>query len=530
MNYRGPEDRDFLERPEAFGKPDGESPFLERPEAFGKPRPERREEPPLVDQRLHPVGMLLDALGTIRQWIGVAAFPGLAALFGGGFRPTTLVMIFFFAFVLVVFAAVWGVLSWRATTYEVRGGTFTLRRGVVQKSERSLQLERIQSVDTVQGVIQRLFNVVEVRVETAGGGSDPDVKLPALSREAARVLQERLTGHQRRGAEETARPEREVLRSLSVRELLVAGATSGQIGVAASLVAGASQLVQQVLPETLAARVFEVLLPRSVGMALLFAGVLLVFAWILAIGGTFLSYYGFTLSRTEENLHIRRGLLKRYESTIPLARIQAVRVVEGVLRQPFGLAFLRVDSAGYGAEEGTSTTLFPLLPVREVHRLLETAAPEFAAPVKDVEPVPGRALRRYLIRASIPAVIVGGIVAFNLWFATDSLLWPALAGLLLPPALLHGWLRFRAAGWNYADDRLLLRFRNLARTTVVAPRKRLQSRTLSRTPFQRRLGLASFEVQVASGSTGAEFSVLDLDRDDARDLLERTRPRAARGS
>lgn len=499
---------------------------MEYPEAFGKPEPEAAsgepEAAPLVDQRLHPVGMLLDALGTVRQWIGLAAFPGLAALFSGGFGFGTVALLIFAATTLVVLAAVWGVLSWRATNYEVREGTFTLRRGVLQKSERSLQLERIQSVDTVQGVIQRAFNVLEVRVETAGGGSEPDIKLPAVSRAAARDLQERLTAYQRRGrAAEDERPEREILRQLGVRDLLIAGATSGQIGVAASIVAVGSQLVQQVLPESLAATIFEAILPQSVAMALLFVGILLLFAWVLAIIGTVLSYYGFTLSRSEDNLHIRRGLLRRHEATIPLTRIQAVRVVEGVMRQPFGLAFVRVDSAGYGAEEGTSTTLFPLLPIREVSGLLAAAAPEFAAEVKNVEPVPRRALRRYLIRGAIPAVLLGGIVGVNLFFITGAWNWPALALALLPPFLFLGWLRYRAAGWRFADDRLTLRFRNLARTTVVAPRQRLQARTVSQTVLQRRLDLASLEVLVASGSTGAGFDVLDLDRATARELLGR---------
>lgn len=486
--------------------------FLERPEAFGKPTAER--EPPLLDRHLHPVGMLLDALGTIRQWIGIAAFPSLAALFGGGLRPGTLVLIGFFAVLLVVGAAVWGVLSWRATTYSVAGDTFTLRRGVVQKSERSLRLERIQSVDTVQGVIQRLFGVVELRIETAGGGSEPDVRLPALSRETAEALRERLTRvHRETGGGEE--PEREVLRTLGVRELLVAGATSGQVGVAASLLAGATQFVQQVLPETLAARLFEAILPRDAGTAVLYVAALLVFAWLLAIGGTFLAYYGFTLSRSGDHLHIRRGLLNRYEATIPLARIQAIRVVEGVLRQPFGLAYLRVDSAGYGAEEGTSTTLYPLLPVKEVPGLLEAAAPEFAAPVREVGPVPRRALRRYLIRAVVPVLLLAAPLSYFFYP------WGMLALLLALPAAVLGWLRFRAAGWNYASERLTVRFRNLARTTVVVPRRRLQSRTVSQTPFQRRLHLASLEVQVASGSTGAGFSVLDMDADDALKLLAR---------
>src|SRR5215213_256170 len=122
------------------------------------------------ERRLHPIGMLLAALDTIRRWLGVAALPGVAALINGEFGVRALLLVLLGVALLSALSVVWGVLSWRATTYRVSGGAFHLKRGVLQKSERSLPLERIQSVNTVQGIAQRLFGVVEVRVEAAGGG------------------------------------------------------------------------------------------------------------------------------------------------------------------------------------------------------------------------------------------------------------------------------------------------------------------------------------------------------------------------
>src|SRR3712207_8102641 len=83
-----------------------------------------------------------------------------------------------------------------------------------------------------QGIVQRAFGVYEVRVETAGGGtSEPDASLPALGRGATEELRRGIEGARREpiGAEEAPGPE--VLRRLSTRDLLLAGATSGQIGV-----------------------------------------------------------------------------------------------------------------------------------------------------------------------------------------------------------------------------------------------------------------------------------------------------------
>ena len=76
--------------------------------------------------------MLIAAIKTVRRWIGAAAIPGVAALAGGGWQMTTLILVG--AFIIITGSALWGLLSWRATTYEVSCGAFHLRQGVIQKN------------------------------------------------------------------------------------------------------------------------------------------------------------------------------------------------------------------------------------------------------------------------------------------------------------------------------------------------------------------------------------------------------------
>jgi putative membrane protein len=476
-------------------------------------------------RHLHPAAMLIDAIKTVRRSLSAFVIPGIAFLMSRGFDAGTIALVLLGALVVAVLAAFWGFLSWRATIYEVAGGVFRLRWGVVQKNERAIPLDHIQSVDTVQGIIQRLFNVVELRIETAGGGaSEPDASLAALDRAVAEALRREIAGSRREPVEtETSGPA--VVRKLETRDLLLAGATSGQIGVALSLIAVASQLFDNFLSQNLAQRLLETFAPRSVTTALLYVFILGLFAWLLAIGGTVLAYTGFTLSRDGDFLYIRRGLLERREATIPLARIQAVRIMEGVLRQPFGLASLRVESAGYGQDAGVSTTLFPLLPRKEVHGLLLEAAPEFAV-APPLNALPRRALRRYVFRSTLPFLVLIFAAALLSSLVFDLAAWVFAALLLLLPAALFGWLRYRDAGWALEEDRLVVRSRFLGRTTAIAPRRRLQSRATLRSPFQRRVRLATFEAQVASGGGGAELRVTDLGADAADALIENLGPGA----
>ncbi len=76
--------------------------------------------------------MLLAALTTVRRWVGAAALPGVAALLGGEYGMRTLLLVLAGVALLGVLSAAWGVLSWRATTCRVAGGTFHFKQGVLQ--------------------------------------------------------------------------------------------------------------------------------------------------------------------------------------------------------------------------------------------------------------------------------------------------------------------------------------------------------------------------------------------------------------
>jgi putative membrane protein len=476
------------------------------------------------ERHLHPVAMLIGAIRTLRRWIGGLVFPGIVLLMSQGFSLRTVVLFLFGILVVATLAALWGFLSWRATTYAVSGNAFRLKRGVLQKSERTIPLDHVQSVDTVQGVIQRAFDVVEVRIETAGGGtSEPDASLSALDRPAAHALRREIEGS--RKAQTGVTPGPAVLRELSTRELFVAGATSGQIGVAFSVLAVGSQFFDNFLSDDFVRRLVETLAPNWLMVLLIFVPVGLLLAWFLAIAGTVLAYTGFTLSREGDFLYIKRGLLERREATIPLARIQAIRISEGVLRQPFGLAAVRVESAGYGEDAGVSTMLFPLLPRHEAQEFLSQATPEFAVNPA-LRPLPRRALGRYIFRAVFGYLILALAAALVSFLVFGSAV-GFLALFLVPPAALYGWLAYRDAGWAFEQDRLVVRYRSLGRKTAIAPRRRLQSREVLRSPFQRRVRLATFLAEVASGSGGSSLRVTDLDAGAAESLVGDLGPRGA---
>jgi putative membrane protein len=467
----------------------------------------------MSSERLHRAAIAVLSLGALRD----AALPIVillgASIAGRGLDTGALLRSGLYLVLGVAAASLAGYLRWRSTSYRVDEQGVHFKTGIVNTKQTTVPLSRIQGLDTVAGPVQRLFGVVALHVQSAGGGSKGEIVLEAVGGEAvARIRAEVGDGAPAPVAAAEARPPAE--RRLGRRALLVAALTAGQLGVVLPVLAAATQLLGNVVSSERDIEDASRLLPDTPGGWELALLALLVAAWALSTIGSVVSFAGFSVARDGDRLRIRRGLLQRSDAVVPVRRIHAVRMVEGVLRRPFGLAALRLEVAGYAEERSAARTLFPLLPRAEVTAFLAELLPELADEPDGLAAPPARAARRYVLPPALLG-LAGGIATCLL--VPDATPWPLLAAPLLA---LNGWWSFRAAGWRLRDGRLAMRSRLLARTTLLTPVARLQQHATAQNPFQRRAGLADLAVAVGKGGRAR---VRHLEAPVAADLWERLR-------
>lgn len=453
---------------------------------------------------LHHAAVGAEALTALR---GLALPLLVVVLVGGG----GLDRILFFGVLGVVGSAVLAYVTYATTWWVLDTSTVRLKTGVFSERIVSIPLERVQAVDTLRGPIQRLFGVVELHVQAAGGGAGGEIVLKAVTPADAEELRAAVAG-EKAGTAELAtpvepEPEEQAAWRLTSGGLLVAALTSGSLGVLVPVVAGLSQVADDVIGAEQAER----LVPGSLGEAAVLAGGVLAAAWVLSVLGTIVAFAGFRATRVGDRIRIERGIVERRAASVPVARIHAVRVVESPLREPFGLAQVRIESAGYANEPASAQTLIPITRRSRAMEHIATLLPELATPLDGLASPPPRAVRRYVA----PPLALGGVAAAAalLIFGTGAapaLVLPVLGALL-------GVARHRAAGWRL-DGPLVLRSRRLQRSTAVADAHRLQRVTRAQSLLQRRAALADVEVAVSSGR---RLGVAHLDAQTADELHAR---------
>ena len=449
----------------------------------------------LAPRRLHPAGIAVLAVGSLRDLALPLGLAFVASVFGGGGGQPILRAIVYAAIGAAV-ATIAGAVRWMTTRWSVGDGRIRLRTGVLSEKETDVPLGRVQAIDTVHGPLQRLFGVRGVQVQTAGGRRQGEITLPAVGPADVELLRAAVRGGG--GPDAAAEPAPLAERRLERRRLLVAALTAGQLGVLLPVLAVVPQIADELWGDDLetAGREGMRIVPESAPEWILAGLGLLALAWLLSTAGAVFAFAGFTVARDEDRLRVRRGLLARREATVPVARVQAVRVVEGWLRRPFGLATVRAEVAGYAREAAAAQTLFPLLRRSEVEPFLAALLPELADGIDRLDGAPRRSLRRYVLPPALLALALGAAACVAVPAAAP---WPLLA---VVPAAAYGASCWRAAGWRIEDGRLAVRFRRMARITVLAPVTRLQEHGVRQTVLQRRARLADVEVRVGAGTRG----------------------------
>jgi putative membrane protein len=405
---------------------------------------------------------------------------------------------------------------WRRYEYDLTADTFDIRSGVIARREREIPIRRIQNVDISRSAVQRLLGIAAIDLETAGGGGT-EAAVRYVSFAEAKRLQRAIA--ERKRDDERPTPDRDPLFALSTRELALVGALSFDPRVPGLLFVFLSGSA------TAIPTVFDVSPGGPLAAVGLGAAVLLLVAlvsWGAGAAVAVLNYHGFRLDRVGDELQYERGLLRRYDGSIPLDKVQTLTVSDNPLKRQFGYASLYIETAGHtpGSDSGSrgSQAAVPLARTERVRNLAREIEPFGDV---SLDRPPSRVRRRYVARytlalAGLVCLLYGveAVVDAGLpWYGPLALL-PVLVGL--------AHLKWRHRGYGLGADHLVTRNGVLSRETKVVPYYRVQTVIDSRTLFQRRwrLGTVTADTAGSLSLTGSDAAAVDVDRETAERLRE----------
>lgn len=492
-------------------------------------------------RRLSPIAVVFFAGTFVRRLIsdGLPALAGLGAwsmTLDGGWRERLLVL----GVAVMAVALLYAVAAYLRFRYRLESHQVSVQRGVFQREELSVDLNRIQNVQLRQPFYAGWFGVAFVELDTAGARGR-EIKLGGVPIAAARSLRDAAAAQRRTPvthATAAASPDDQELHRATATDLVAYGVSNPSLLWTALIGVAAGQYFDALRSDLGVAFLdswFRKVAPwEAVGAAIPLVAIVvalgLVFAF-LAIAAAFVRYHGYRLCRRDDNFVRLSGLMTRDEQVIRAEKIQSVVVRQNWLMRLFGRVNLQLHQANAGVADATENFnprskrfLVPGVPAARAPTLLAHLAPGArVSGLRLTRPDPAF-VRHVVLRRALPLGALAGLVTgyFISWWC----LLPAASGIALAWAIVHRWRR--QAGFAFDGDLAYWRHGLIGHRWVVFAPFRCQYVTLRTSPYQRRRRLAGLQLHLASQSLSmpyVSYRVAESTLDYCLYAVERSRER-----
>ena len=479
-------------------------------------------------QKLHPISAIIHFVKALKDMLLPIIFIGVANGFNMTFDVrdkdffSQMIPLFIMLAILLIFL-VNGIIKWATFYYWFEDQELRVQYGLFVKKRRFIPFDRIQTLNYKEGIFHRPFGLVMVMVETAGASAGKaEAEFTAITKAAAAQIE--LEMNKAKGKQTSEHIEIEVEENvvfkMSPLEQVILATTSGGIGLIVFGVFTALTQVIEYLPiDWLVEEVYELVKYSAILVSVLVL-VGLVVAWILSVVWTMITHFDFKVVVQDERIIITRGLIEKKRITIPLNRVQAVRIVENPLRQALGFATVQIESAGGSGgdqKDGlkSSVKLFPLIRKKDMYGPLKELFPHLSVEEQSEAVRSPKRARPFFYRLNfiwfVPVVVAAGYFLFPYGLLTILIAVP----ILVMGIWCHNTVRAQTIG-----NQITIVYRHLSKVTFIAQKQRVQTMHMRQSIFQKRRQLASIEINVKSGAMWSSARASHLDQKDAEQLMD----------
>lgn len=416
----------------------------------------------------------------------------------------------FFVYIGITLISI--VLKWFTHKYKLSDTSFHIYKGVFSKSERTFPFSTIQNVNRRTSLFHRIFRVTSIRFETGMTGNDATVKFEVVSRMEADQMEEYMTNpvHDEalliyysendldsafaRTQVEKVGSNRTLHFKPTKKDVLKASFTSLSFLVIIPVIGSFYNKINELFNVEEQAEGFFATLLNSWWMVTLIIIVLVIASATFGIIRAFLKFGKHEISSDQNRIYITRGIIDEATFSISKDKVQAIEITQSIMKRLFGLAEVKLISAGGLSIEDDKleiSSLYPFLPVKRAYEMISEILPSYEVK-QEMTRLPKKSFGVRMLKPSwfwmIATVIIFYLkppvlgVEENWWILSVTLL--VLIGILR----LFDFLNTR---YILNNNFIQLKTGSLKTTLFISKRDKVIEVKVTRNKLQQLLGLAS---------------------------------------
>ena len=248
---------------------------------------------------------------------------------------------------------------------------FILKKGIFNKERIGVRFERIQQVNINQSFLQKIINVYEVEIETAGSAKN-EAKIKAVSKPTALAIRERLLAGKMTEEKKVSEPgtfgdrlpepANSVLK-ISLGSLVKIALTSDYLKSLGLIIAffGTvyNKLKESIFKDSeMENNVVEYLSSLHLSQyILLITGVLILIVFVFNLIRFVIVYFDFTIKKQGRSLQFSYGLLNTKNTIIQPSKVQIIRLVTNFFQRKMNLIRMFISQASSDIQKDKKATI-----------------------------------------------------------------------------------------------------------------------------------------------------------------------------
>ncbi len=437
-------------------------------------------------------------------------------------------------FFLVIIALQFAV--WSKTYISLQDNAVVIERNTLNKKKNTIGIRNISNINTEQNLFEMLLGTCKVKLDTNSRSTadSTDVRIVlkkadalAFKQEVTRRIRDAESGAGKGfSAQQTAAgAPGETLRAAGMTpagdaaetedydvrsdlaDILQHGLFSVNILSVAVIILGIAGAVGTVFRIVGSPDAAQTLIGAASGVLV---AALIVASALWDTVKDFVRYYDFRAKRRGDKIYIRYGFFKKVEYTVPVDKIQALRLKQSFVARLGKRYMAEIVNVGMGDDNDEKNSFLILYSTEaKLNEKLSALLPEFLdAAGAAVERQPSSVWAAWSVPALIYTVIVAACAAVCASAMPEYAIWAAAGAAALEICLAAGMiLKYLTVGSLAGNDFLKLAKGYFARTYLIVRYRKIQYVCFSRNPLAKACGIRKGEIHLLASSANTSHSI-----------------------
>ncbi|BAH07729.1 PH domain-containing protein [Clostridium kluyveri] len=419
--------------------------------------------------------------------------------------------------ILIIVIILYQFLAWRKNFFIVKTNSIYHEEGIFSIKKIEIPLDRINTIDISQKLLERIFKVATIKIDTGDTNKDSELKF-TLDKDKTETLKNILLKNQNITTN-TPEEDNQLYYILSSKHLLIYSLISNSLFKGLGLLLVAQQFLDDYFKAFININTSDYInklqkdkIYNNIKIILFFVIALILISLCLSIIYNFFKYYNFKMWADEKNIYINYGALNKKNYSFYKEKVKGIHIKQTILMQCFKFFTLEIESIGYGDEEGEKSILYPICNASLKNHILKNIFEEFQYTGQINKP-PKNTYFRFLYKKFILWAVTAAICFFiKPKFAL-------LSFIFLLFLFIMGHLEFKNTAFGMDKNIIYMCCHGFNKTQSLLKINAVQSMTLSYSYFQYNKGLCNYSIILHSSSFGKTFQVKNLKNNLSRGIF-----------